>query len=342
MFLSNLSIKRPVFATVLMLALVTLGIFSYRRLAVDMFPDIEFPVLSIVTALPGRLAGDRRARGHEAHRGGGQPDRRRQARLLVVARGRLLGDRRVRARGQGQRRGPGRARQDLRHPQRAPRGDRGADHPEDRHRRDGRSSRWPSAPTTLTPRELTTLVDRRVKRRLENVPGVGKVELVGDDQARGAASTSTRPGSRPSAWGWTRWSPASPARTSTRRSAGSTGAAQELPVRDLGQARATSPDFGSMVIASQRAGVRHHARRGGRRSRTASRSSARSRSSTACRRSPSTSSSSPRRTRSGVVDAVNARDREAPTELPRRHRDPDRARRLDHDPRVGRTTSGTR
>src|SRR5512140_3491695 len=53
MFLSDLSIKRPVFATVLMLALVTLGIFSYRRLAIDMFPDIEIPVLSIVTKYPG-------------------------------------------------------------------------------------------------------------------------------------------------------------------------------------------------------------------------------------------------------------------------------------------------
>jgi HAE1 family hydrophobic/amphiphilic exporter-1 len=51
--LSDVSIKRPVFATVLMIALVTLGIFSYRRLAIDMFPDIEFPVLSIVTIFPG-------------------------------------------------------------------------------------------------------------------------------------------------------------------------------------------------------------------------------------------------------------------------------------------------
>ena len=53
MFLSNLSIKRPVFATVMMLALVTLGIASYRRLAVDMFPNVEIPVLSIVTICPG-------------------------------------------------------------------------------------------------------------------------------------------------------------------------------------------------------------------------------------------------------------------------------------------------
>ena len=53
MFLSDLSIKRPVFATVLMLALVTLGTFSYRRLAIDMFPDVEIPVISIVTQFPG-------------------------------------------------------------------------------------------------------------------------------------------------------------------------------------------------------------------------------------------------------------------------------------------------
>src|SRR5512143_1342778 len=53
MFLSNVSIKRPVFASVMMLALVTLGIFSYRRLAIDMYPDVEIPVLSIVTKFPG-------------------------------------------------------------------------------------------------------------------------------------------------------------------------------------------------------------------------------------------------------------------------------------------------
>src|SRR5512142_3549386 len=53
MFLSDLSIKRPVFATVLMLTLVTLGVFSYRRLAIDMFPDIEIPVITVVTIFPG-------------------------------------------------------------------------------------------------------------------------------------------------------------------------------------------------------------------------------------------------------------------------------------------------
>jgi len=53
MFLSDLSIKRPIFAAVMMLALVTLGAFSYKRLAVDMFPDVEIPVVTIVTKFPG-------------------------------------------------------------------------------------------------------------------------------------------------------------------------------------------------------------------------------------------------------------------------------------------------
>ena len=53
MILSDLSIKRPVFATVVVLALVTLGIFSYRRLAVEMFPNVEFPLVSVVTTYAG-------------------------------------------------------------------------------------------------------------------------------------------------------------------------------------------------------------------------------------------------------------------------------------------------
>src|SRR5512134_1591232 len=53
MFISDLSIKRPVFATVMMLALVTLGTASYRRLAVDLYPDVEIPVITVVTVYPG-------------------------------------------------------------------------------------------------------------------------------------------------------------------------------------------------------------------------------------------------------------------------------------------------
>src|SRR5688572_12134364 len=53
MFLSDLSIKRPVFATMMMMALVVLGLFSYRRLSIDAFPDVQFPFLIVQTRYPG-------------------------------------------------------------------------------------------------------------------------------------------------------------------------------------------------------------------------------------------------------------------------------------------------
>lgn len=53
LILSDLSSKRPIFATVMMLGLVALGFFSYKRLSVEMFPNVEMPVISIVTKYPG-------------------------------------------------------------------------------------------------------------------------------------------------------------------------------------------------------------------------------------------------------------------------------------------------
>ena len=53
MILSDVSIKRPIFAAVMMLSLVTLGLFSYKRLGVEMFPNVEFPMISIVTTYTG-------------------------------------------------------------------------------------------------------------------------------------------------------------------------------------------------------------------------------------------------------------------------------------------------
>ena len=53
MFLSDLSIRRPVVATVMMLTLVTLGLFSFRRLSIDLMPDVEIPVLTITSEFPG-------------------------------------------------------------------------------------------------------------------------------------------------------------------------------------------------------------------------------------------------------------------------------------------------
>ncbi len=53
MFLSNLSIKQPVFATMMMVALAVLGLTSYRQLNVDQFPNVEFPVVTVTTQYPG-------------------------------------------------------------------------------------------------------------------------------------------------------------------------------------------------------------------------------------------------------------------------------------------------
>ncbi|MBI1982790.1 MAG: efflux RND transporter permease subunit, partial [Acidobacteria bacterium] len=53
MFLSNLSIRQPVFATMMVVALVVVGIVSYFELKIDLFPNIDIPVISITTTYPG-------------------------------------------------------------------------------------------------------------------------------------------------------------------------------------------------------------------------------------------------------------------------------------------------
>ena len=53
MFLSDVSIKRPVFATMLMVSLLVFGLVSYTRLAIDEYPDITYPTISVNTSFPG-------------------------------------------------------------------------------------------------------------------------------------------------------------------------------------------------------------------------------------------------------------------------------------------------
>src|ERR1051325_6053179 len=53
MMLSDVSIKRPVFATMMMLALVVLGVVSYQRLAIDEYPDVTYPTINVSTTYPG-------------------------------------------------------------------------------------------------------------------------------------------------------------------------------------------------------------------------------------------------------------------------------------------------
>jgi HAE1 family hydrophobic/amphiphilic exporter-1 len=53
MFLSDTSVKRPVVATIITLALVFFGILGYQRVGIDLFPKVEFPMVTITTTLFG-------------------------------------------------------------------------------------------------------------------------------------------------------------------------------------------------------------------------------------------------------------------------------------------------
>lgn len=51
--LAEICVKRPVFATMLIMTLVVLGIYSYNRLTVERFPRVEFPTITVITQLRG-------------------------------------------------------------------------------------------------------------------------------------------------------------------------------------------------------------------------------------------------------------------------------------------------
>jgi len=53
MWLTRISISNPVFASMMMLSLLVVGLFAYARLSIDQFPDVEFPIVLINTSYPG-------------------------------------------------------------------------------------------------------------------------------------------------------------------------------------------------------------------------------------------------------------------------------------------------
>jgi hydrophobic/amphiphilic exporter-1 (mainly G- bacteria), HAE1 family len=181
MFLSNLSIKRPIFATVMMLALVTLGIFSYRRLPIDMYPDVEIPVLSIVTKFPGASPEtvEREVTKRIEEVVNPIPGVKhvisisRESVSQVVVEFNL--EVRINEASQEARAKVNTIRGDL--PQAI----------EEPIIQKLDVSAIPAVSLAvrserLSPRELTTLVEKKVKRRFENLSGVGKVDLVGESK----------------------------------------------------------------------------------------------------------------------------------------------------------------
>jgi len=53
MILSETAIKRPVFTTMVIGAIIVFGLISFRDIGIDLFPRVEFPIISIVSVLPG-------------------------------------------------------------------------------------------------------------------------------------------------------------------------------------------------------------------------------------------------------------------------------------------------
>jgi HAE1 family hydrophobic/amphiphilic exporter-1 len=178
MILSNTSIKRPIFATVMILALVVLGIFSYRRLSVEMFPNVEFPIVSVVTtfagASPETVEREVSKRIEEAvNQIAGVKhvfSTSRESVSTVMVEFRL--EEKVND-----------AAQEVRAKLSSIRGTL-PESIDDPIIQKLDFNAMPVAAlavesSTLSPRELTTLVEKKVKRRFESVAGVGKVDMVG-------------------------------------------------------------------------------------------------------------------------------------------------------------------
>ncbi len=179
MFFTRISINNPWLATMLMLAFVVLGLFSYQRLQVDQFPDVTFPVIVVQTNYPGaapesvesevtrkieeavNTVSGLRALSSRSYAGSS----------LIVAEFELTVD-------------PATAAQDVREKVAAIRADFRREIKEPKITRFDPADR-PIISFAVTStgqrslRELTTLADQIIKKRLENVRGVGQVNLVG-------------------------------------------------------------------------------------------------------------------------------------------------------------------
>src|SRR6476620_5263927 len=56
-WLANICVRRPIFASVLILTLVVVGLVGYKNLGVDKFPKVDFPLVTIVTPYQGASPG---------------------------------------------------------------------------------------------------------------------------------------------------------------------------------------------------------------------------------------------------------------------------------------------
>jgi HAE1 family hydrophobic/amphiphilic exporter-1 len=182
MWFTRISIGNPVLATMMMVAFVVLGLFSYQRLRVDQFPDVTFPVVVVQTDYPGAapesVEFDITRKVEEAvNTINGIKNlysRSYEGSSVVIIEFDLTID-------------PARAAQDVREKVAVVKAAFRKDVKEPRVMRFDPADR-PILAIAVTGdtqgrqrdmRELTTIADQVVKKRLENVRGVGSVTLVG-------------------------------------------------------------------------------------------------------------------------------------------------------------------
>ncbi len=178
MWFTRVSINHPVFATMVMAAFLVLGLFSYHRLPVEQFPNVEFPVVVVSTAWPGAapevVESDITRRIEEqVNTISGVYElssRSFEGSSVVIVRFDLTVD-------------PAQATQDVREKIALVRPQLREDVKESLVTRFNPDDMPVVSLAIRSPRrnarELTTLADQVVKRRLENVRGVGRVTLVG-------------------------------------------------------------------------------------------------------------------------------------------------------------------
>jgi HAE1 family hydrophobic/amphiphilic exporter-1 len=52
------AVRKPVSTIMIFIAVLVMGVFSLRNLAIDMYPEMDMPMLMVMTSYPGANASD--------------------------------------------------------------------------------------------------------------------------------------------------------------------------------------------------------------------------------------------------------------------------------------------
>ncbi len=167
----ELCIKRPIFTVMLVSAPIVLGLASYPRLGVDLFPNVDLPLVTVTTTLRGASVEEMET-GHEADRGDREHGLGHRT-VTVDDEGRDLANHdRVRTR-QRWRRGGSRSRRESAHDFESVA--RGTDAPIiDKFALDAAPVMTVAVSGRRDAREITEIARRRIKEDLESLSGVGR------------------------------------------------------------------------------------------------------------------------------------------------------------------------